>query len=75
MSHGYSLRFVALNRSADVELLGVRLGRKCIDSDVSVTAVAERLGVSRQTVYNWFIGEAHPRSSARQRIELFLATL
>jgi transcriptional regulator with XRE-family HTH domain len=75
MSHGYSLRFVALNRSADVELLGVKLGRRCIDSDVSVTAVAERLGVSRQTVYNWFIGQARPRSSARKRIELFLATL
>ena len=62
MSQGYSVRLVEQNRNADKQLLGVRLGRVCIKSNTSVTEVSELLGVSRQTVYNWFSGTSNPQN-------------
>lgn len=60
MSYGYSLKVVLLNQKADQTRLGVRLGKKCIKLGIPVVDIAERLGVSRQTVYNWFIGDYEP---------------
>jgi len=37
--------------------LGNRLGRWCIYHDFSVVRVSKALGVTRQTVYNWFLGK------------------
>jgi transcriptional regulator with XRE-family HTH domain len=59
MSYGYSARLIALNKKADSKLLGVRLGRVCIQQNIPVSTVASRLGVSRQTIYNWFMGETN----------------
>ena len=61
MSYGYSAKLVALNRQADKNNLGVRLGRACIREDIPVSRVAETLGVSRQTLYNWFMGKSSPQ--------------
>lgn len=63
MSYGYSNRLVELNNKADDRLLGVRLGRVCIAKDIPVSDVAIQLGVTRQTVYNWFCGVNAPRSN------------
>ena len=60
MSYGYSQRLVDANKKADAKSLGVALGRLCIDLDISVGSVAERLEVSRATVYNWFWGATNP---------------
>ena len=62
MSYGYSTRLVKLNKKADDRMLGVRLGRVCIGNDVPVLSLAMALGVSRQTVYNWFCGITNPRA-------------
>jgi transcriptional regulator with XRE-family HTH domain len=75
MSLGYSLRLVELNESADECLLGVQLGRACIRNNVPVSAVAARLGVSRQTVYNWFAGGTTPRLNTSKKIETLLTSL
>lgn len=37
--------------------LGNQLGRWAIHYDFPVTKIAEALGVTRQTVYNWFTGK------------------
>jgi hypothetical protein len=37
--------------------LGNQLGRWCIYLDFSVVRVSKALGVTRQTVYNWFVGK------------------
>lgn len=60
MSKGYSIKLYKLNQGADGTLLGVRLGRLCMTIDMPVSEVASRLGVSRQTVYNWFSGATTP---------------
>ena len=63
MSYGYSARTIAMNKAADHRRLGVALGRAAIELEVSVSTVATSLGVSRQTVYNWFVGNYDPKAS------------
>lgn len=75
MSYGYSTRVVELNKDADDQLIGVRLGRVCIKFDVPVLKVAMALGVSRQTVYNWFCGVNAPRAKQNEDIESFIRTI
>jgi transcriptional regulator with XRE-family HTH domain len=75
MSHGYTLRIRDLNAKADKRKLGVRLGRVCIKHDVPVTVVAQRMGVTRATVYNWFCGVSAPQASAVSLIESYIASL
>jgi DNA-binding transcriptional regulator YiaG len=75
MSHGYTLRIRDLNAKADKRKLGVRLGRACIKHDVPVTVVAQRMGVTRATVYNWFCGVSAPQASAVSLIESYIASL
>lgn len=69
MSYGYSKRLIEQNTNADASKLGVRLGRVCIENDIPVLSVAIALGVSRQTVYNWFCGATAPRPKQVSDIE------
>jgi DNA-binding transcriptional regulator YiaG len=75
MSYGYSAKLVALNRQADKENLGVRLGRACIKEDLSVSMVASALGVSRQTLYNWFMGKSSPQPMMVDLVTRYLARI
>ena len=75
MSYGYSHRLIRLNKQASGRLLGVRLGRACIKHDLSVEKAAEKLGVSRQTVYNWFCGVHSPHDSQVKAVEALLRNL
>lgn len=54
--------------------LGNQLGRWCIYLDFSVVRVSKALGVTRQTVYNWFFGkDIFP--AYQERAELLLKIL
>lgn len=75
MSYGYSARLIKTNADADASRLGVALGRACIALDIPVTNISERLGVSKQTVYNWFMGSYDPHPSFTEAIHSMLATL
>jgi transcriptional regulator with XRE-family HTH domain len=75
VSQGYSLRLRDLNRKAPSKMLGVRLGRVCIKHDVPASVVAGRMGVSRQTVYNWFRGASSPSSNLAATIEQYISSL
>ena len=69
---GYTYRIRKLNRSADKKNIGVRLGRHCIDQNISVSALMGLLGVSKQTIYNWFMGVHTPGPQQATKIkELF----
>jgi transposase len=65
---GYSLALQRANRKASKKSLGVRLGRHCIDNGVSVLEVTEMLGVSRQCIYNWFLGVHEPGLAQAKKI-------
>jgi DNA-binding XRE family transcriptional regulator len=45
----------------------------CIEHDVPVAEMASQLGVSRQTVYNWFTGSFEPNSELAVYIEALLS--
>lgn len=75
MSYGYSQRIVALNKEADASSLGVALGRVCISTDYPVSDLAEKLGVSRTTVYKWFAGDCIPHSKYHAAINKLLKRL
>lgn len=75
MSLGYSAHTILLNKKADVNRLGVALGRTAIKKGVSVADIAQSLGVSRQTVYNWFVGAYDPKADQTTSITKLLAKL
>lgn len=62
MTYGYSSILVERNKKANRRLLGVALGRKCIAHNIPVADIAKELGVSRMTVYNWFVGAHEPQA-------------
>jgi transcriptional regulator with XRE-family HTH domain len=57
---GYTMYMQQTNKSASAKNLGVKFGRHCIKNNISVAQLAEQLGVSRQTIYNWFSGRNEP---------------
>ncbi len=75
MAIGYSLKVLKSNNAADPNHVGVRLGRACIDNDIPVVLVADRFGITRQTVYNWFVGTSMPPSEKVGAINRFIADL
>ena len=61
MTYGYSVKTIQLNKEADKNRLGIALGRAAIKLGISVADIAGTVGVSRQTVYNWFVGTHDPK--------------
>lgn len=72
---GYTIRMAKAIDEADGSLLGVQLGRACLARDVPVSVVAKNLGVTRQTVYSWFLGVSEPRGAARDAIQTYITSL
>jgi DNA-binding XRE family transcriptional regulator len=72
MSYGYSAKTIQLNKRADSSGLGVALGRAAIKLGISVADVAATLRVSRQTVYNWFVGAYTPKDSVTKDVTRLL---
>jgi transcriptional regulator with XRE-family HTH domain len=75
MIYGYSARLIDLNKKADARLLGVRLGRVCMKNNVPVSQVATKLGVSRQTIYNWFCGTHSPKPTVGRQVLAYYTTI
>jgi len=75
MSYGYSARIIKLNEVADEKRLGVALGRVCIALDIPVSVIAGQTNVSRQTIYNWFMGSYDPRASYKPVVESIIQDL
>jgi hypothetical protein len=75
MSYGYSHRLVEANKAADDESWGVLLGRTCIRLNIPVSEIAEKLDVSRATIYNWFWGTTYPSRAHCAHIERLLPRL
>jgi hypothetical protein len=69
MSNGYSSRFALAVNSADTSKLGVQLGNICIDLDIPAIEVAEHVGVSRATIYNWFKGITNIPPAYRETVQ------
>lgn len=68
MTVGYALSIHQRNKSANKKSVGVRLGAYCIRHGISVAVVAKQLGVTRQAVYNWFVGTSVPHKDMTNKI-------
>ena len=75
MSYGYSQRLIEAIQAADSKSLSVALGRLCLKLDIPVNDVAQALGVSRATVYNWFWGTSKPDPKRSVRIVEYICKL
>lgn len=75
MAYGYSQNLVQANKKASAGSLGVALGRICIRRGISVIQLAERFGVSRMTIYNWFKGANTPHADVADQIQRYIKSL
>lgn len=72
MPFGYSNRFVNTVQEryrATPDDPVVQMCYLCIQNDIMMSDAAERLDVSKQTIYNWLSGEYRPKADAVKRIE------
>jgi predicted transcriptional regulator len=70
---GYSTALVESVKAADQSLPGVKLAKKLIHRNISVSAVAKAAGVSRAAVYSWFSGRVEPRPDRIAILETLIA--
>jgi len=69
----YSQKIIDLV-AASPKTMGNRLGRWAVHLDFPVTKIAIALGVTRQTVYNWFEGK-DVFVAYQNRVELLLTIM
>lgn len=73
--HGYSYAFIkrihtlAKNKTAPV---GVQLGAIAVQHEIPISKIAERVGVSRMTVYDWFTGKYEPKQSNLAKLKAYI---
>lgn len=68
----YTLGFLRKVQESDQNRPGVALALEFIEYGVPVTEVAEKAGVSRMTVYNWFTGVTNPSEDKIEIMEKIL---
>ena len=59
-TRGYDSLFIRKVEEADQSPVVLQLADVCIEKNIPVTEVAELLGVTRATVYNWMTGKTSP---------------
>lgn len=65
---GYTMWIAEQVAKADQTLVGVQLANFCIKNGIPATKVAQDLGVSKPTVYAWFVGRFHPSATQTAKI-------
>jgi hypothetical protein len=71
MPRTYSDKFLIQLQQADSSLLGVRLGRLCVEANLPVAYVAPAVEVSRNTLHLWFRGQVM-HEQKRKIVEAFM---
>lgn len=71
MPRTYSEDFLLELQRADPTMLGVQLGRLCVEANLPAAYVAKALETSRMSVYKWFRGRGI-REDKRKTIEVFM---
>lgn len=72
MPRQYGARLLLELKEADSSLLGVRLGRLCVEANLPAVYVSKVLNVSRNSVYGWFRGRTM-HESKRKVVEAFIS--
>lgn len=72
MPRTYSDKLILLLSADESNHIGKQLGRVCVKANLPMLYVAEALGVSRMTLFNWFRGGV-VRASFEPSILAFIA--
>ncbi len=75
MAKGYSVLTIQEIKEANPNLLGVKLGKICVERDIPVKDVAEYFGVSRVAVYAWFRGKMVVSGKHAEKVQTLIAKL
>lgn len=70
---GYSYRVVKALQNGDGTQPIIQLGRLCVEKDIPVRELAQQFGISKQSVYQWFVGRFQPSSRYDAKIAELLA--
>lgn len=66
MPRSYNEAFMIELHQANPQLAGVKLAKVCIKANIPAQYIADKMGVSRMTVYNWFRGKSLRGSNERR---------
>lgn len=75
MAKGYSVLTIQEIKEANPNLLGVKLGKICVERNIPVKDVAEYFSVSRVTVYAWFRGKMVVSGKHVEKLQTLLRKL
>jgi predicted transcriptional regulator len=75
MAKGYSVLTIQEIEESNPNLLGVKLGKICVQRDIPVKDVAEYFGVSRVTVYAWFRGKMVVSGKHVEKVQTLITKL
>jgi len=71
MPRTYGDRLLLQLKEGDSTLLGVQLGRLCVEANIPASYVAAALEVSKNTMHLWFRGQVM-NESKRKMVEAFM---
>lgn len=71
MPRTYGDKLLIQLQQGDSTLLGVRLGRLCVEANLPILYVSKALEVARNTVHLWFRGQVM-HESKRKVVEAFM---
>ena len=71
MPRTYSSKLLIKLKEGDSSLLGVQLGRLCVEANFPAAYVAEALDISRNTIHLWFRGQVM-NEAKRKVVEAFM---
>lgn len=71
----YRESFIAQVNAADENIIAVQLAKQCIKHKIPVSVIAEKLKVSRPTVYAWFTGKTTPIKSLEGKVSSLLKAI
>ena len=74
-SKSYSILMLQAINDANPFLIGVKLAKICVKLDIPVKDVAEYVGVSPQTIRNWFFGQTEVSARHADKIEALVKKL
>ena len=71
MPRTFSSTLLVKLKEGDSSLLGIQLGRLCVEANLPVAYVAEAIEVSRNTMHLWFRGQVM-NENRRKVVEAFM---
>lgn len=74
MAKCYSEKYLLMLNNLNPKRLGVQFGKVCVKANLPPSMIADTVGVTRQTVHNWFRG-GPIRERSISKVEKFIDIL